>query len=360
MEFAVTFAKWKKRFLRAYEAFRRKQQFGVEQQLELLEDLIMAIGAKQSPLEAMENAYSFCTKKNDVAYRDIYLKMNRGATLAVALEGWYDPIIILSIKAGLSNRRLIQALQNAKTTLENQSGVVGKILKANTYAIVLTVTGLVANVAVAKFIIEPMLADRTLESFPALTQFSFEFGMFFYYYWLYLIIGLFVVVGVFKFILNYWVGDNREYFENWIVFRQYRLVVAASFLRSMAVMLKSKETLRKCFGAVKESSKPYLADHAHYMTYSISKKVGIGHVLDSGLLEPQEIARIKTITAVSNDGVDELLLKIAERHERILEKSIASISRNFYLLSILFVALMMLVAFGGQMVAQLANAGMTF
>ncbi|WP_105903622.1 type II secretion system F family protein [Vibrio gangliei] len=340
---------------------KKNRVFNREQQLELLEDLILALNAKQSPLEAMRNSLEFCTPKNRTAYSEIYSVLNRGASLSRALDGWFDPMIVLSIKAGEGNRRQIQALENAKTTLENQSGVTGKIVKANGYPLFLIILGNVMNAVVAQLVIEPMLVDKPILSFPVITQISYSFGKFFMYNWYFLVLAVFSLIFVIQIILATWTADVRfSRFDNFIIFKQYRILTASSFLRSMAVMLKSKQILKTALDAVKESSDPYLANHAKEMLYSISDKTGVGQVMDTGLLLDQEIARIKSITSKSNDGIDELLVMVAERHEKVLNKSLDRIGKYSGYFGLLVVGLLIVLAFAGQMAAQLANAGMTF
>lgn len=347
---------------RKYESVKKNITFNRKQQLDLLEDLILALNAKQSPLEAMRNAHEFCTPKNRVAYEAIYSVLKRGASLSEALRGWYDSMIVLSIKAGEGNRRQIQALENAKTTLENQSGMTGKIIKANGYALFLIVLGNLMNTVVARAVIQPMLADKPIESFPEVTQISYSLGNFFMYNWYLIVIAIVVFIFFMQILLATWTSDFRfEKMDNKIVFKQYRLISASSFLRSMAVMLKSKQTLKNALDAVKTSSNPYLADHAKEMLHSISgNKIGIGQVMDTGLLLDQEIARIKSITSKSNDGIDELLILVAARHERMLNESLDRIGKYSGYFGLLIVGLLIVLAFAGQMAAQLANAGMTF
>ncbi|MBD1577094.1 hypothetical protein HC723_11690 [Vibrio sp. S11_S32] len=345
----------------SFSEFLRRRTFKQAQQLALIEDLILSMKSKQSALEAMRSNVEFCDAKNLKAFNGILDVLSIGKPLSEAMNGWFDPMIVLCVKAGEGQRKLVPALENAKKALEHQSGIGAKVIKANAYPLVLFGIGMLMNFVVANFVLEPMSKVKPIYSMPALSQYTYGFGKFVGHYWLVVIamfIGFVIFSGV---VLNTWSGEARKYVDNWIVFRQFRQVNAAAFLRSLAIMLKSKEAITKALSSIEDASNPYLASHAHEMSSRQSgSRSGVGVILDTGLLDIQEIARIKSITSKSNTGVDELLVISAIRHEAALNRSLATISMVLQGLGYLVVALLTLLAFGGQMAAQLADSGMTF
>lgn len=329
--------------------------FGTAQQKEFLEDFIESLSANQTALNTASHLKQYSTGAVQRAASDIFKTLSEGHPLSTAFKGWFDDVVIQSIRAGEGRRKVLPALENALSATEIKSGALSKVILSNAYPLVMMLLGLTANIAAYLSTYEDKALLTPVPRWPAVTQWSYYIALHVMNYWVIYLVSIPIIYHISNWILGTWKGSSRQHFENVPIFKQYRVALSASFLNSLSIMLRSKLGLAQAIATLKKTATPYMKHFLDQMELN-TRKSGLGIVIDVNLLQEAEIARIKALT-VRNAGSSSILDMSATRHLRLLQKSLDRFGLLINVIGYLGCALFILLAFGGMYALQMMDAG---
>ncbi|WP_318441627.1 type II secretion system F family protein [Photobacterium leiognathi] len=317
-------------------------------QIEFVSDMAVSLRCNLSAKEHLEQVVKFGSKKQAIPARYMLAKMKASKPLSVAMEGWFPPVVIQAVRAGESNRKLDEALDNAVDALNN-GGIIGKVLGSNAYSLFLISLGTIANVVAFLFIFEPKLDEVSLRFWSPVSKVAYNVGYMFVYQSLYYVIGF----GIFFFLWGKFLGRKtnkfRAKFDNLPIFKEYRVFNATTLLSSLSLMFKSNIAPNKSLPLIEKCTDGYLQSHVKLMIERLgsAKNNSIGSVLGTGLLTDGELARIEVLTSKNSRSVGFVLDMSKQQHQKMLDAAITRYGVILQAFSMIYTAGMILVTFIG-------------
>lgn len=326
----------------AQRTFKRKIQ------IEFVSDMAVSLRCNLSAKEHLEQVVRFGSKKQAIPARYMLEKMKASKPLSVAMEGWFPPVVIQAIRAGETNRKLDEALDNAVDALNN-GGIIGRVIGSNAYSVFLIALGTIANVVAFLFIFEPKLDDVSLRYWSPVSQAAYNIGFMFVYQSLYYVIGfslLFFLLGKF---LGAKTNKFRAKFDKLPIFKEYRIFNATTLLSSLSLMFKSNIAPNKSLPLIEKCTTGYLQSHITLMIQRLGsgKNNSIGSVMGTGLLTDGELSRIEVLTSKNSRSVGFVLDMSKQQHQKMLDEAIKRYGLILQAISMIYTASMILVTFIG-------------
>ena len=249
------------------------------------------------------------------------ISLSDGFTLSSALRPHLSRVAYESLVAGEKSGNEIAGLDNAINNLElntvTSRGVFWTIAKRMIGIIALTF-----GFAGFSTLFAPVLSEQLpYEKWPNLASGVYSLGLFFSDYgvsfWILLSIFFLVLIAS----MPVWIGEMRSKIDTSpIVYRQYRLFISTSMLLSLTNLLKAGVSLKESLLTLKNSGSPYLAKHIEKMLERLQSKGkgNLGVILDTGLLLPDQIHVIRSLSEVADSG------KIVESSSAIHQEKLIS------------------------------------
>ena len=126
------------------------------------------------------------------------------------------------------------------------------------------------------------------------------------------------------FSLPFLTGEVRERLDNMPIFKQYRILLSTSFLRSLTDQIRSDIDLDAALTQTRDISSPYLANHIQKMLGNIEQgESNLGEILNTGLLLDEQ-AQVLRILGKTPD-YEEILNSSSEIHYEKLMKTIETV-----------------------------------
>ncbi|MCD9553951.1 hypothetical protein GLP31_15875 [Photobacterium carnosum] len=326
----------------AQRTFKRKIQ------IEFVSDMAVSLRCNLSPKEHLEQVVKFGSKKQAIPANYMLEKMRSSKPLSVAMEGWFPPVVIQAIRAGESNRKIDEALDNAVDALNN-GGIIGKILGSNAYSLFLLFLGTAANVTAFLFIFEPKLEEVSLRYWSPISKIAYDIGYMFVYQSSYYVIGF----SLFFFLWGKFLGRKtskfRSKFDNFPVFKEYRVYNATTLLSSLSLMFKSNIAPNASLPLIEKCTTGYLKSHVELMIARLGsgKNNSIGSVMATGLLTDGELARIEVLTSKNSRSIGFVLDMSKQQHQKMLDAAVTRYGVILQAFSMIYTASMILVTFIG-------------
>ncbi|WP_318521142.1 type II secretion system F family protein [Photobacterium leiognathi] len=340
-------AKLKKAKLFSNEWFAQRS-FNRKIQLEFIDDLIVAIRCNLSVKDQLEQFVKYGNPKVQKPARYMLEVINKAKPFSVAMEGWFPSIVIQAVKAGEANRNVAYALENAKDVLKN-GGIVGKVIGSNAYSIFLIAAATIANIVSYLYIFKPKLEEVQIRFWSQVSRIAYYIGDTFVNDSQYILIVLAIAYVLFSKFMGMKTSKVRSKFDHFPIFEQYRLYNAVTLLSSLTLMFESKMAINRILPLLKGNTQGYLQSHVELMEKRLhsKKSLSLADVIDSGLFNEGEIARIKALTSKNSREVGFVLKQSTLRHQLLLDNAIKKYGVILQAFSYLYMASMLLITFIG-------------
>ncbi|MFW7525622.1 type II secretion system F family protein [Vibrio ostreicida] len=230
--------------------------------------------------------------------------VSEGFSLSTALKPHLSQIAYESLVAGEKSGNELAGLDNAINSLELNSAATGRLFWQIGKPL-LGIIGLMISFAGFSTLVAPMLTEQLpFERWPslALSVYSVglvfaEYGVMFWVLMLTLAVAIFVSMPI-------WSGGLRVQLDTCpFIYRQYRLFVSTSLLRSLTNLLKAGVSLKESLSTLRNSVSPYTATHLEKMLLTVSGGAkNLGVIMDTGLLLPDQVHVIRSLSEVAESG----------------------------------------------------------
>lgn len=245
--------------------------------------------------------------------RAILATLDAGEPLPNALVPWYPPTVVEVLRAGWDSGTFPQALESAIAAMRDSNKILGGVIKHFAYP---------AFVAVAFTVFVGFFAgtiypewERTLPvaKWPDIGRYAYALTHFLLHWGWTVLAGLVGLVYGTAYTLRHYTGPYRHYIDNAPLLRAYRYLTAARLMKQLAVLSGHGITVRRAVNLLRRHASPYLDYHLRRIDLQLGMETDVAGALDTGLILPGQIARLRAIANTSN--FDTALVRMASHAE---------------------------------------------
>lgn len=245
-----------------------------------------------------------------------------GKKLADGMEGWFPQAVIDIVRTGEDGGSLTTSLKSAIQLLASQTSIASSLFGSLAYPFVVLIMGCIVAIFLKHSIFSSFISIKPLASWPAHGQTFYSFATFLeHWWWLLLFMAVFLIILLGQ-IFRLFVGEGRKVADKFPPFTLYRAIMAARFMEILGLLVANGMPFKNALTTIQEKANRYLVWHIYIMQFHLSGgRENIAEVLDTGLIDEQDILRLKIIARGKN--FEQALLKLAkhaaERNERRLK-----------------------------------------
>ncbi|MCE7575586.1 hypothetical protein [Aliivibrio fischeri] len=211
-----------------------------------------------------------------------------GRPFSHGLANWISLNAYQSLSSGEAVGEFVQGVQDAIEALNVDEASTGALFKVLIKPIVGLGAILGISALLSKYAYPSLLKQLPIHRWGGLSQFSYDFGLF----WLnYGVVVIVLTIGLIGFVAltiskN---GNYRKAFDNLPFYKQYRLIQSANLLSSVAHQTLVGKSLKESLLHYQTSSSAYLSAHIQTMLNTLGGgKSNVGDIFNSGLLLDEE------------------------------------------------------------------------
>lgn len=287
-------------------------RFGNKKQLAFLEDLYLLINDGIPANKAVEMMAQVTTGTTRDVALTLTQRISQGQALAEGMKEWFAPNVVEIIRVGESGGALAQTMKSAINSL-SQSGVAmsaffGKI----SYPLIVIVMGCIIILYLDKSVFTQFAMIKPVEQWPDAGRQLIGLAYVIKNWWWVLILSIILFFFIMKRILSNYVGELRPFLDNYPPFSFYRKLVAARVLETLGLLVANGVVFKSALKVMQYQANPYTAWHLARMENLLSKgKTNIADVLDTGLVEHQNLMRLRIMAEVK--GFEHGLIRMGVR-----------------------------------------------
>ncbi|MGR5448580.1 type II secretion system F family protein [Vibrio sp. PNB22_3_1] len=298
--------------------------------ISLLEDLLELLQEGMSIVEIAKDFERYGSGAVKSVGKRILESVGSGRSFSYAFEGYYNDITVQTLLAGELTQDIVGGCKNAIIAIQNTGGVVGQIIKA-LWVPVAQLVVIVTIVSALSMNIFPILEGLVpMYQWPSISKIFYSTVLWVTGNVTLLISFFFAVPILFRLLLRLYVGMGREFFDKLPIFSQFRYIVAAQVMFTMATILRSGGSLLEAVEFSERGGSRYQRKMVGLIMGKLnaSRSPAIGEILDVGLLQDRQLARLKVL-ASAGDGNAARIQKSAQAHTAIIDGQIQAISSIF-------------------------------
>lgn len=268
-------------------------------------------------------------------------KKNKGSVLAQLYGRWRNSVAngmnfgkcmapyipgseAILIETGSDSGRLIQALQNAETAVEQQGKVKKAIMSATAYPAVLVMM-LIGALVLSSYQVIPTFAEIIpVEEWTGVSYTMAMVSGFIRDYGVFILIMAILCITAITMSMPRWAGKSRVPFDNVVPYNFYRMWQGSAFLLSVASLMNAGVKLdENSLGRLARNADPYLATRILAVRRAMASGSNFGDALastgykfpDENLISDMQIyANLrgfeKNISKITADWVDGLIEQV--------------------------------------------------
>lgn len=290
-DFTNFFAKAGRRF--------KQFQFGNKKQLAFLEDLYVLIADGIPANRAVEMLSKATRGINKEVATTLTNKIAEGQPLADGMREWFSPNVVEIVRVGEAGGALAQTLKSAINMLSQQGVAIGSFVTAVTYPLFVIAIACVVIIYINNSVFWQFKMIKPVEQWPADGKRLVSYANFIRHWWwtvILLIIGVFVAL---RYIMGNYVGEFRPQLDKIPPFSFYRKLVGARLLETLGLLVSNGVVFKSAIKVMQFQANPYALSHLTKMEHLLSMgKTNIADVLDTGLIEPNDLMRLRVMAEV--------------------------------------------------------------
>ena len=286
--------------------------FSTPQQQALLEDIAALLEDGVPAKQALEIYQTINTGVERKVARSVLTRISQGRHLADGLTGWYPAHIVEVIRAGEEGGALAKTMQVSAASLSKRENAFASLLSSLSYPMVVICAALGVSVFINHSIFNSFRTIRPVEFWPQNAQTIVGVADFVQHWWWFLIVVVLLLTFLTVQMMRAYIGPGRTLLDRAPVFSLYRKIIAARFMELMGLLIGNGVVFKRALKIVEYRAEPYLADHLLRMEYRLgSGKENIADVLNTGLLEESDLARLRLVARTK--GFEYALVRQGQR-----------------------------------------------
>ncbi|EKD75637.1 MAG: Type II secretory pathway component PulF-like protein [uncultured bacterium] len=301
----------------------QKFQFSAKEQQAFLEDISVLVNDGVTPAYAIE-MFSKISKSEvtrNVA-KAISLKIAEGKGMAEGMVGWFSVPIVELVRAGEQGGTLGDTLAFAAKTLSATNSIVSSFISALIYPVAVMVMGALVAVFINKSVFVQFREIKPLDQWPTDGQNLVALAEFIQDGWWLILLFIVALLIAGRYFFHNYTGEFRKKIDHLPVLSMYRKLTAARFMETLGMLIANGIAFKKAIKIIQYHTTPYLSFYLIQMDYRLGAgKLNIAEVLDTGLIDEEDIMRLQAVANVK--GVEQALIRLgrhaAEKSEKMIK-----------------------------------------
>lgn len=259
-----------------------------------------------------------------------------GIPLSKAMMPWIPPSEFMLIQAGEESGTLSQAFKNAVTATSAVSGMIGAVIAAMAYPVMLLVILIMIVVGFSLFAV-PMLTElKDPSTWPSASQSLYTLSQIVVHKWWLISLSFILLVTVVAWSMKNLSGDIRKYLDKIPPWNMYRAFQSSIFLISVSAMMKTGKPIFESIDQLNAASSKYVSSHLRVILGHLNSGSPTGKSLCNGFFSKETEIDIKISSKTSNiEGSMEIIGRKAIKSSISTINAISSIVKT---LAMIFVA----------------------
>jgi type II secretory pathway component PulF len=240
---------------------------------------------------SIENLQERASKKSKtdaeaIVLKDVYLKIQQGASLGDALAEYIPMGERMLIMAGEQSGTLPQALNMCAELIKASQKMLGRVLAAIAQPLILGAVLACALLVISKSVVPKLEMVYPAEHWEGAARNLYLVASFVDTPWFLVLLGfLFIFFVTIAVTLPYWKGRIRPFFDKIPPWSFYRILQGAGWLLSLSAMLRCGTTLHSSIAQIKQMAggkkgNPWLFERMDLTLWGINNGLNIGDSLD--------------------------------------------------------------------------------
>lgn len=316
-DFTLKIANWFKRF-----------RFGKKAQLAFLEDLYVLINDGIPPNRAID----MMTQVTQGISRDIAFilaqKISEGQPLAEGMRGWFTLNVIEIIRVGEEGGVLNETIKSAIASLSQQAGTMSTLLGAISYPLVVMGVACSIIVYLDNSVFIQFRQMKPLDQWPQAGIDLLNTANIIETWWWLILLSIAAIIFILRYAMTNYTGELRSMLDTVPPFSFYRRLIAARFMETLGVLVANGVVFKQALKVMQYQAGPYLASHLVVMEHLLSMGKGnIAEVLDTGLIDQQDILRLRVMAEVK--GLEHGLVRMGVHGTESVNNTIKKVAKIF-------------------------------
>ncbi|KLV03495.1 hypothetical protein ABT56_18845 [Photobacterium aquae] len=309
---------------------RKIRRLSQKKQILLLKNLRTLVSSNLTQKEIAQRLVEFGTKEEQSLGHAVLASLNVGGTFAMAAKPWFSPMAWEALIAGEKTGVLEKGIKNALKILEignvTGMGFFWGLLKP-----IGTVIVMFAALIGAREAFFPKIMDLySISRWGDVSIAAYNFGGFLSDWWKLILCIILSLIAIVIFTIKYSVGMFRNKLDKFPVYRHYRLILSANFLRSIGNLILAGFSLKESLSSTKEQSNLYLSYHIDIVMKNIGRGyLNIGEILDTGLLDRSEQSALKVLGG-RGGNLSQTLLNCSEITQDKVVNELSNLQKILY------------------------------
>lgn len=308
-------------------AFRR-WRFGNKAQLGFLEDLFTLINDGIPANRAVEMMSKLSTGLPKEVATSLAEKIGEGQPLAEGMKGWFSPNVIEIVRVGETGGALAMTMKSAINMLSQQGVAMGSFVAAVSYPLLVILIACIIIIYLNTSVFDQFRAIKPEDQWPDAGKRLVSVANMIQHFWWTVILGVFAIGAILRWLMINYVGESRVLLDKYPPFSFYKRLVAARVLETLGLLVSNGVVFRSAIKVMQHQANPYMGYHLAMMEYLLSTgKTNIGEVLNTGLVNPQDLMRLRVMAEVK--GFEHGLIRMGIRGTEEATATLKAIAKIF-------------------------------
>lgn len=306
-------------------AFKR-WQFGTKSQLAFLEDLYALISDGIPANRAVEMMSQVTTGLTREVALSISQKIAQGQPLADGMREWFAMNVIEIIRVGEAGGALAETMKSAINMLSQRGVAYGAFIGAVSYPLLVISIACVVIIYLNNSVFVQFRMIKPIDQWPESGRRLVALAQGIELWWWVVILGVIVIILIFRRLLTSYTGELRPYLDKVPPFSFYRSYVSARLLETLGLLVANGVVFKSAIRVMQYQANPYVNSHLIMMEHLLSMgKTNIADVLDTGLIRPQDLMRLRVMAEVK--GFEHGLIRMGVRGTEQVTATLKFLSR---------------------------------
>lgn len=290
----------------------KRWQFGNKKQLAFLEDFYLLVNDGIPANRAIEMMAQVTTGLTREVAESLGDKIAQGQPLADGMKEWFAPNVVEIIRVGEAGGALAQTLKSAINTLGQQGAAMGALVGALAYPLLVITMASSIIIYLNTSVFTQFKAIKPMSEWPDAGIQLVGLANFIQGWWWIVIVGLIVTIIVMRRLMSNYTGELRPTLDRIPPFSLYRRLSAARLLETLGLLVSNGVVFKSAIKVMQYQANPYMQMHLAQMERLLGKgRSNIADVLDTGLVEHQDLMRLRVMAEVK--GFEHGLVRMGVR-----------------------------------------------
>lgn len=253
-------------------------------------------------------------------------KIAQGQPLADGMREWFAMNVVEIIRVGEAGGALPQTMKSAINMLAQRGVAYGAFIGAVTYPLIVISIACIIIVYLNNSVFVQFRLIKPIEQWPESGRRLVDLAQFIESWWWIFIIVVGAVFLMFRRLLSNYTGDLRPALDKVPPFSFYRTFASARLLETLGLLVSNGVVFKSAIRVMQYQANPYVHSHLVAMEHLLSMgKTNIGDVLDTGLVNEQDLMRLRVMAEVK--GFEHGLIRMGVRGTEQATLALKVISR---------------------------------